>query len=1232
MLSDTSFVRIVLVDNKDKHWLLYEKNDLYATEENPVFLGAAFETNLLDSIIPRTIIATISNAVLNVICIKNNKTKPHRININMVSDSLFLEKNISLVKRINDTLSKYKKAWRADTTFLSKMRYQQRKKMFNDTLPNLRGWDYYAYGYYSPLNDTTPLASNTIVKEFDWRDRHGAMNSDSDYYNLDGSGWIPKRRYGQGANECWAFSVLYSMEAMVNLYFNRQLNDELSVQNIISCVEGVTYGQGFSSDKALDFAEDNGIINDACFPYTSSSLPPCENQCSSPTERVHISGYINYITGENTIKEKIITKGVLVASLKKWKHAMCMVGFGVVKAGDRILYGYNNTITGHDLYVEQDSPDIGKPYYIFKQSYATYGYDQTPFCNIIINANGNDFMTCRYINTPITSLLYDNTDILCADYDGDGYYNWGIGPKPMSCPICSDSIDSDDSSPLIGPYNNKYESIILCNKYKYSHTPEYITQNTYWGSSKIIDHDIYVEEGAELTIRSTVYMGDSTRIIVKPGGRLVLGYNSKLTNLCDNMWQGIEVWGDSSEDQQLHHGNYYQGYLEMKNGATIENAVCAVELWHPNHYSTTGGIIQATDAVFRNNTKSIRALNYIDHNINGSEVAYNSQFTKCNFIIDEDYLGTETFHKHVDLANVKSVYFSGCDFSVAPNAVGVSNYSMGIGAYCAGFLVESYCEEANMNPTCPDNDIVHSTFTGFYNGILSVNENNNARAFTVKDAVFSRNDCGIFAQGTGFATIVSNDFGIGKNSNCAYGIYADGVTGFCIEENSFENTPSFNNNTYGIGIFNSRGINDIYLNSYDGLTCGNLAFGVNHTADLSGRPPATILGLTYSCNDNTDNDVDFYVLKDNVSGGIASPQGSSTNPAGNTFSGSLYHIYNDGEFVINYYYNSNGTNETPSLVNDVYLHPITYSNSCNSHYGGGGVVRSAAEKAALAEAYRTADNAYSTLMNVYRSQISAGLTPSESLVAEMAKQAHDRNMAAGDIVRSCLNEEVTDVNELRLWLGNMNDISTDRMVVASYIQEGDFTNALALANTFPNVYGLHDESLSDHNDYMTLLNLYHTLYDSKRTVHELTNLETNTVKYIAENGSGNSKSMARAILMEISDRNIESLICPDMPRVPERKIADNNSDRPDNTENLVVSVAPIPATTWVAVDYKLPSGETTATMTVINPLGVKVMETEFHGVEGTKTLDLRDLTAGVYSYIVRSGEFTSTGKLVITKW
>ena len=52
---------------------------------------------------------------------------------------------------------------------------------------------------------------------------------------------------------------------------------------------------------------------------------------------------------------------------------------------------------------------------------------------------------------PVSSPDFNETDISCTDNDGDGFYCWGIGPKPSHCPECHDQADGDDSNPCIGP-------------------------------------------------------------------------------------------------------------------------------------------------------------------------------------------------------------------------------------------------------------------------------------------------------------------------------------------------------------------------------------------------------------------------------------------------------------------------------------------------------------------------------------------------------------------------------------------------------------------------------------------------------------------------------------------------------------------------------------------------------------------------------------------------------------
>ncbi|MBQ6305399.1 MAG: T9SS type A sorting domain-containing protein [Bacteroidales bacterium] len=841
--------------------------------------------------------------------------------------------------------------------------------------------------------------------------------------------------------------------------------------------------------------------------------------------------------------------------------------------------------------------------------------------------------------------------------------------------------------------------------------------------------DIWVGPDSELTMWDEVQSPENVKIYVKPSGKLFLD-GATLTNLPEvqsPMWEGVQVWGNSSVHQHEVNGSYLQGYIELKNGAVIENAKCAVELWHPGYSNTTGGIIHATDATFRNNAKAVHILLYT-YSYTGRISDYNGYFRNCSFVVDEDYLGTKTFLKHVELTQVNGIDFHGCVFSAKKNVQGVSPDCLGIGAYGAGFRVDSYCDQpsggGNISP-CPPQYQMHSSFTGFNRGIHASNYGGTTYGFRVNDTDFNNNTCGIYALNSGYGVIVNNDFTVDCSSNCNFGIYTDGVSGFCIEDNTFRSDTIGNGLSYGIEIAKSNGINDVYHNDFYGLYCGNVAVG--DSTNISPKPDST-LGITYTCNTNTNNVIDFCVLKDNNFGDIASMQGSTSIPAGNTFSGSQYQFYNDGNQPITYYYDSNEQSQIPvtSLLYRVNRYGLKVSNSCLSHYGGGGAVsKSASEKASLASDYLTARSTYNSLLQLYESRIDGGNTPAQvadinsatpsdmwrlraqllglspyvsgevlttaadrydvftdpilfeilaanpdelkkdtlisylenkehplpsymtdllrqmasgftartALLAQMAQYKHAYSLAAGDIVRSCLNDSITDLTELRTWLGNMDDIASDQMIIASYLQEGDSINAFTLANMLPELYNLQGDALSDHSDYMRLISLYQTLNREHRSVFELTDTEIALVNGIALSGIGTSQTMADALLEEISQDHLRTYSCPTMPE-------NNNGNRGnvglmDASMNealgFTVSVSPNPATTWVKVDYTLPASVHSASLSLTNTYGVTVANYELSAGETQKVLDLRFLADGVYFYTVLCGKHSQTGKLIIVK-
>lgn len=840
-------------------------------------------------------------------------------------------------------------------------------------------------------------------------------------------------------------------------------------------------------------------------------------------------------------------------------------------------------------------------------------------------------------------------------------------------------------------------------------------------SGTAISDGFVIDTNATVTVTGVIQSTPDAKTIVPIGTKLVLN-GGRMTTSGNTLWPGIEVWGNSNTHQFTLNGSCGQGQLELRNGAVIENAVCAVELWHPGYPNTTGGIVNADSAIFRNNAKAVHALHYTNHYpTTGNESNYKGSFHNCTFTIDGNYFGTQTFYQHIDLNDVNGVQFSGCSFSIGSNAPNISASNCGIAAYNAGFLVSAYCDD-NMSPplSCPEQYLVRCSFTGFRYAISSIHNGANARSFTVRKSVFNNNDFGIYAINTGYATILNNSFSISSTGDCSFGIFADGVTQFCIEENSFQPYGTGSGDTYGIGIFNSCRNNDVYLNTFSGLTCGNLAVGTNTSKDLFSSRVSRIDGLTYHCNQNSGNLIDFYVLKQNGNGGILPVQGSASVPAGNTFDGSGYHFYNDGDGVIDYYYNSTASHEVPdaSLLYRVNRTATTNQNGCETHYGT--LTKSADEKAALANDYLAARNIYSSLSRLYTTridggstaaevadllsatpsdqtrlrdkllrhspylsqealttaadrhdifpdpdifeilaanpdelkkdtlirylegkthplpdymidllrQIASGVTERTALTAQMARYCHDYSLAAGDIVRSVLNDSVANPQELRTWLGNMGDIASDRMAVASFMQENEYENAFELANLLPDLYELSGGELEDHSDYMRLLTLYRTLRESNRTTAQMTDGESRMVDSIANQGHGTSQSMAKAIIMGNSGEPGTRYACPDIPR-PNRTKGYSSIDE-NGTTDFSVAITPNPARSQASVIYTLPNETSQASLVFTNALGVRVISTELEGDRGEKTVNFGELPSGIYSYTARCGNSVLNGKIMVT--
>ncbi len=120
-----------------------------------------------------------------------------------------------------------------------------------------------------------------------------------------------------------------------------------------------------------------------------------------------------------------------------------------------------------------------------------------------------------------------------------------------------------------------------------------------------------------------------SRIVVEKGARLIIDGGKINSYNINSKWNGIEVAGAKS----LNPVTPNQGYLEIKNGAVIENAyvgICNYEqgIWEG------GGIIKASNCTFYNCRRGVALNDYPNYSYYVGPGNSNCSFDHVTFRID----------------------------------------------------------------------------------------------------------------------------------------------------------------------------------------------------------------------------------------------------------------------------------------------------------------------------------------------------------------------------------------------------------------------------------------------------------------------------------------------------------------------------------------------------------------------------------------------------------------------
>jgi len=491
--------------------------------------------------------------------------------------------------------------------------------------------------------------------------------------------------------------------------------------------------------------------------------------------------------------------------------------------------------------------------------------------------------------------------------------------------------------------------------------PIVLSSDETWNGYRVVFSQVTVPAGKTLTITGEVNFMENADIVVERGGKLIVD-GGLLTNYsCSGLWPGIELWGHAGKGQTYN----YQGTVEIINGGTIENAICAIntiryavpdggENEAPD-YAYTGGMVLADGGIFKNNNTAVKFWRY-------TYSTSASFFRDCQFITDDNLLDEADPDIFIEIKDISGIDIAGSSFMDTRSVSDPIDLTSGIESFGSRFSVFSYQEQP-------------SVFSGLYEGVRALTHDP-TKSVNIRNSRFTDNLRSVYLSSMIGAVITGNEFNPWTGEVPAeednYCLYLDFCTGYTIEENDFSYTES----PTGIGlVINNSGPhnNEVYNNNFTRLEYATLAENCNRSSDPD-------IGLVIKCNDYWHNYQDIAVTADEEVDypGIALNQGApgaTDQQAGNRFS-----LNNNGNDIsdystfilgpINYYHHKPDPEPRvkPEYISDYInleeqLNPYYEELSCppNESGGGGGGIGDEELKGRMAESEFKADSTQAIL-------------------------------------------------------------------------------------------------------------------------------------------------------------------------------------------------------------------------------------------------------------------------------
>ncbi len=195
-----------------------------------------------------------------------------------------------------------------------------------------------------------------------------------------------------------------------------------------------------------------------------------------------------------------------------------------------------------------------------------YGSDFSVYMDTLFSCNHLGF-TCSYFDPEIFSSQWGcSSNLMIVEQNGNS-----VDVIPLAAGEDTVSVQLYSYNRLIHQQDYIFNISNLAQTFLVPviSTSDTITTNSLWSNNNmLLSNDVTIDSLATLTITGTLHCSSSARIIVRPGGKLIVD-GGTLTSACaGEMWPGICVEGHTNLPQTAAN----QGTVQLFNGAVVENA------------------------------------------------------------------------------------------------------------------------------------------------------------------------------------------------------------------------------------------------------------------------------------------------------------------------------------------------------------------------------------------------------------------------------------------------------------------------------------------------------------------------------------------------------------------------------------------------------------------------------------------------------------------------------------